>query len=184
MWRNSTLCVTHHIAAHQPSLDARVTAAGPGLTNATGLPTRISRCARHSRRDRRLASRLVRPIVAPNIERAIVAPPNDAHQPWIAAHLAILHQLTADIRLHVDLNHLAAVGARHLEAVVHGQGRASSMRLVQANERANSPSMALRPLSARWRVPVPVKCRCAMVGSSESRRCHSDCCHRNQASRS
>jgi hypothetical protein len=49
----------------------------------------------------------------------ISAVARNADTPWIAAHFAVLDEVTGDVTFHVDLDMLATKRTRHDELVVH-----------------------------------------------------------------
>ena len=63
---------------------------------------------------------LFRSVGAGQLDKSAAAVVYNAHQPRVAADLAILHETAVDVRFHVDLNLLAAKRAGDLERVVHG----------------------------------------------------------------
>jgi hypothetical protein len=59
------------------------------------------------------------PVTAADLHVAIVAGPEDADAPRVAAHLAVLHEAPAHVGLEINLDLLAAIRAYHLELIIH-----------------------------------------------------------------
>jgi len=62
---------------------------------------------------------LLRSICPGDIDDPVVVPARHSNPPGIAAHFAILHEAAGNIRLHVDLQCLAAVWTGDQELVRH-----------------------------------------------------------------
>src|SRR5687768_11224851 len=62
---------------------------------------------------------LFRSVGALHFDRTLLAATSDPQPPWIAAHLAVLHEASARVGLDVDLDFFAAVRTRHDELVIH-----------------------------------------------------------------
>jgi hypothetical protein len=67
--------------------------------------------------------RLVRSIGTPHVDPTMIVLSDDPNQPGIAADFAVLHELAADVRLHVDLTGLPTIGTGHIEHLVIHRGR-------------------------------------------------------------
>jgi hypothetical protein len=63
--------------------------------------------------------RLLRAVGAADIDVAVVTGPAHADPPGVAAHFAVLDKRSADVRLEVDLDLLAAIRTGD-EELVHG----------------------------------------------------------------
>lgn len=60
---------------------------------------------------------LLAPVPTHDFHDSLISPPGHVNPPRIAAHLAVLNERAADIRLDVDLDGFAAVGALHQKLV-------------------------------------------------------------------
>ena len=61
----------------------------------------------------------LRSVRLSDLDVAIRTGSEDADTPRVAANLAVLYERAPDVRLEIHLDLLAAVGARHIELVVH-----------------------------------------------------------------
>src|SRR5262245_11883200 len=80
------------------------------------------------------AAESFRSVRTRNIDLTVLTGPVDADPPWIAAHLTVLHQRAADVRLEIDFDLLAAVRTSDEELVAQrsvdaGRGRPNSAAL-------------------------------------------------------
>ena len=53
-----------------------------------------------------------------NVSVALVG--KNANQPWVTAHLAVLHEVAADVGLEIELDFFSAVRTRDDEGIAHG----------------------------------------------------------------
>jgi hypothetical protein len=60
--------------------------------------------------------RLLRP---PDLDATLIVTSGHSDQPGIAADLAVLHEASRGVRLHVDLDAFTAIGTGHLKPVWH-----------------------------------------------------------------
>jgi hypothetical protein len=62
---------------------------------------------------------LLGPVSADDVDMAFAILDDDAKPPRVAAHLAVLNQQPAHVRLEIHLDLLAAIRTGHRERVVH-----------------------------------------------------------------